>query len=1493
MMQATGSGGRITAIRDASVWNRCHISAAPFGSQLFSIPMPCRFALLFAKNIMNKYRILDYDGFSPAVLIFLLNLGEEGEKRDKIQNRVVETLPLLILWHKNTETHPQIIRQTIYLDHLKREIEQNLLYLKNLDFPAYDQLSRLYRSKDARQSLQNCETILEQRKAAYHALPGTGTAWKAGGEDGAPREMETIQPWAVSNSFRTILEHVLSSSHTAGGRELFDSTVREPAVFRDGRIRQTVRGVPGNKNLQKGRPGYNPSSFDTSGNVLPQQSVDFHPNAKTNDKTGGSAGYFPGTAVSEPQKDYGGRSPFLSVQGEERVLEYLKNIDDAGFSEICNNIRKYSNIHEFAELRDFAVRFSKEKSIRTFPELIQAYGLLSGSVTPLLAERGFSKSRFLKTLKKGSLAEKIFLCDAVRFAGTSTGLRKDTGLYKKMDHLNRLLSETETRRFDFGKIDSADSPTLKQILDGTDQSDWNKLEKQVIRYREVVSRQLKYLSVLHSISDGSTGRDNLVTLLREAKNERIFHIIRASLAARSADQAGEGLKSEAYAPPIPLQAGKKLSESLLQNGDGSSQNSGMNENAVVKAAGKNDSLLDIIHSFEWMFQYAPDQTGNQFYQSYHTAISVRNALRASATGSAAVVTGFTGNTVFRYNPYIFSNALFPQNDIKMDTGGLPLKESGSCEKFTPVFRLYSSFLRDLMKFNASDLWTLLPGKKYGGNRISPVRIERYHLAYGTVLPGSWNESGQQNHTAGKHPQAWRQPFSAEPTAYPGRMGGELPLQSVQNNLYHHSIYLMPAANRDGTIGRVPVDGFGGGAPVTALSDSRLSNTATNLNWYRGNREIPAIFSNARNSFKQAKQDEKGWSETAASKMKLPVQQLISGLRKFAIASYNMPAGSWAEGSVFEKINLIAEAAVFAGTETTAVQDNGMDRMFPSAIRHRAEKMPDKEKQGLGQIQIRFAAEQYPALVMQTLKFVPQAAVKIISLRGLQTQNKRIADGGMFDVSSLIHHKAAELSGPEKRDGNGSPIRSLTKNGPASVLNLWKSVTESIGAGILPKAVPNIRVPHGGLIALSAAIHGRTAKLPGGEMRSSEGKQTGFAGNQPAPVLNLLKTISETAEQKSNDGTRNKKVPNSPIRSGRLADPAKTGHTAAKAPYKEEQSTAGGAIGLFAEHNPALVLNLWKSVSDTAEKISRNGAERIENKQIPNGRLTDVSGGIHHKTAESQRNAGGAIGPAAVKSSVLVLEKLKSNGGKTGAGSQGTEIRINRMVSSKLIQLSALAGQKAAQTPDREKQGAAEDSKRFRADPFPVLVLEKFKSVRDITTFAPNGAGVSGGPLPDGGAMNGPNSRDSAGAVRDDAPIIFHHDGGRQEKEPEGAAAQAVSRVELIKKFGNLIDDPNIPPAELIGKYSDSKKRGAGNSEDTHRAARKTAKEEQAFREETRAISELSQRLSEQKSKINGLEQTIALLHDEMSQGNNTKKIKSMLMKELRAEMRLEKMRYGL
>jgi hypothetical protein len=125
-----------------------------------------------------------------------------------------------------------------------------------------------------------------------------------------------------------------------------------------------------------------------------------------------------------------------------------------------------------------------------------------------------------------------------------------------------------------------------------------------------------------------------------------------------------------------------------------------------------------------------------------------------------------------------------------------------------------------------------------------------------------------------------------------------------------------------------------------------------------------------------------------------------------------------------------------------------------------------------------------------------------------------------------------------------------------------------------------------------------------------------------------------------------------------------------------------------------------------------------------------------------------------------------------------------------------------------------------------------------------------------------------------------------------------SQRELINQFGNLISDPNLPSSELIGRQVGSLLTGfapgvPAKSPSIPELVKKVTLGEQLLRQEQRKVTELTQKIKEQEAVIYKMNHAHSQLQEDVASRMNEKKIKSMVMKELRARMRLEKMRYGL
>ncbi len=144
-------------------------------------------------------------------------------------------------------------------------------------------------------------------------------------------------------------------------------------------------------------------------------------------------------------------------------------------------------------------------------------------------------------------------------------------------------------------------------------------------------------------------------------------------------------------------------------------------------------------------------------------------------------------------------------------------------------------------------------------------------------------------------------------------------------------------------------------------------------------------------------------------------------------------------------------------------------------------------------------------------------------------------------------------------------------------------------------------------------------------------------------------------------------------------------------------------------------------------------------------------------------------------------------------------------------------------------------------------------------------------------------------------MVFHDPAGAGKKERQYSAFQTPSQNELISRFGNLIADPNLPPPEFSGRQTGSILSNpvpGGSADFSRKMLEKLTQEEQSNKEEQRRMTELTQKLTEQETVIYKLQHAYAQLQEDMAKGINVKKITTLVMKELRDRLKLEKMRYG-
>ncbi|NLL17598.1 MAG: hypothetical protein GX262_01075, partial [Clostridia bacterium] len=140
--------------------------------------------------------------------------------------------------------------------------------------------------------------------------------------------------------------------------------------------------------------------------------------------------------------------------------------------------------------------------------------------------------------------------------------------------------------------------------------------------------------------------------------------------------------------------------------------------------------------------------------------------------------------------------------------------------------------------------------------------------------------------------------------------------------------------------------------------------------------------------------------------------------------------------------------------------------------------------------------------------------------------------------------------------------------------------------------------------------------------------------------------------------------------------------------------------------------------------------------------------------------------------------------------------------------------------------------------------------------------------------------------------------GTQKEQPGMIGKSIPYERELINRFGNLIYGPNLPPSEHTDGHTGSLLTGSASgisakSYSIPELEKRVLQGEELLRQEQRKVTELTQKLKEQEAVIYKLNNAHSLLQEDVAAKMSEKKIRSMVMKELKARIRLEKMRYGL
>lgn len=151
-------------------------------------------------------------------------------------------------------------------------------------------------------------------------------------------------------------------------------------------------------------------------------------------------------------------------------------------------------------------------------------------------------------------------------------------------------------------------------------------------------------------------------------------------------------------------------------------------------------------------------------------------------------------------------------------------------------------------------------------------------------------------------------------------------------------------------------------------------------------------------------------------------------------------------------------------------------------------------------------------------------------------------------------------------------------------------------------------------------------------------------------------------------------------------------------------------------------------------------------------------------------------------------------------------------------------------------------------------------------------------------------------IANDVAMEFYVPGRMANREP--AMGTLPSQRELINRFGNLIYGPELPPSDHLGRPTQNLLTGSvpgtgATSFSMPDLVRKVIQGEELLRQEQLKVNELTQKVKEQEAVIYKLNHAHSQLQENVAAKLSDKTIRSIVLKELREKLRLDKMRYGL
>ena len=1402
---------------------------------------------LFAENIIKKYEILDGVGFDVAVLLFLQNLHEEAEQHEKLKTYVEQTLRLLVLWNGRNEAENQIVcNQNLYLSNLRNEIELNLSYIKELSSRQYNQLSELYSSERLQQNLLLCKTLIAQLNTSVSTSTETTEIF----QDNQVKRItntavggKTIKPYSLSNSFRTMLERIVNISHTASNRELFYSSVKNQLITNF--FAKKPGDIQNLKNLVLHLMGGSPIQNQYSPDAPRSAELTYDISQASHEQT-----VLSNVNVDEINRYYGSLAAdarvFNTLEERRQLLTRLlsvsvQNTFAGATSYVQNHIADSNEFHPLSEGERQIINILSSVS---YPEL--------SAISNNIPNNVFSSGNTFSTVNNispmnPSETEIINNISRSTDALQSVLMARERGL--------EYLQNTDGVEFDLISQKIVELSNIREyaILQKLTERLFSQKHSheisQLITSGERLSRE-----VMPLLREKSFTKSELFkTIENGRREEKVLAVSALSFATENV--ANNHLNDSRFENIMVL-------KNLLQN----AESHNFDFSKVYELDGAELTLNQFVSRQEQTVWNELEKQVNQ----YKTIVS-QQVENISILG-AILNRSMTKNEVITVLNNTKNESIIQA--ISAAISNISTHSEGDDSKFGGFFDVPK--INNLNQNSLSSLWRT---ENHAQSIRNPQSISSPALQHRTTQISETSESSSFAVSSPSYNNAKVLSLISQLSNY---------LSSNLSSNSQYQSFSVDKAHR--LVGGDPNPFFGPTLTESLLRKQKLLSTKAVEEMSGVDLKRPSPVLRQEPSETKAK----GYplaralapvfrqepSEPVTEQYRATAELLYAGTEKGAPQRGGQAAPAReVNGAGQSKVTLIKNITLLKNItlqknitllKNITLQKNITDRAATQRKNQAAEKLRGSmgkiEPISLNSLWQISAVDEAHRLVGGDANLYLGPTLTGSFLREQKLHSAKVAE----EISGVDLKRPSPVFGqePSERKAKGYPLtRTLDpvfRQEPSEpVTEQYRATAELLYTGT-EKGAPQ----RGGQTAPAREVNG--------------------AGQSKVTIIKnitLLKNITDLAVTQR----KNQAVEKLCGSMGKI-EPASLNSLWQISAVDEAHRPVGGDANLYL--GPTLTGSLLRE----QKLLSAKAAE-----EIPGVDLKTSSSAFGQESSETKVKGYPLARTSSIRQelSETVTERYRAtaellySGIEKDAlprGGQAASAReVNGAVPSSVALLKNITDmavtQRNNQTVGKLHGFMGKIDQRSLVSYFTSQIAAQEDLVARSNKISYNDPNVD-------------NKRQGNINIDKNADMVLYNTGKTQKKESQPPPSHTPSRSELISQFGNLIYDPNLPPSELIGKQTgsiltDSTLSSSVDAVSIRELVEKLTLGEKAIKEEQSRVTELTQKLTEQENAMYRLKHAHTQLQADMAAGTNVKKITSRVMKEFRAKMRLEQMRYGL